>query len=466
MNDHVYTLGVDPAKEKVTACLIDTGGVVVAGPLDLSCNRQGFDALLALLGKHVPESAKLVVGVESSASLDDNVLRLFTSQRLAWKMHIIRADAAQVKSFSGPRPVRGKTDKADSRRIAQFTHTYAHHLAEFMSDPQTLAMERLSNERMALAEDIAAQKNRLRDRLVISFPELTTVFSDPCSGPALALLRVAPTAHHAATKRLSTLANAKADRHKAHSVGLKRATAIQALARTSIASACTDTDAATIVRLTQRLAMLLEQKEEIDAQIERFVATPQPTPGKATAANEETTPQTAAAADVAHQIRIIDSTPGIGLIGASAIVLRACGVRRYTTPKAFAAQMGVCPERRQTGTSRDTAHLTRRGDRRVRAIMFMCVMAACRADRAMAFHHWRLKRAGLTPKQAYCACMNRLARLLWTLVQTNTPYDQNRAIQNAQKHHPQLWKTFLETQKKLGKTSEENFTIDRKEVLI
>ena len=35
---------------------------------------------------------------------------------------------------------------------------------------------------------------------------------------------------------------------------------------------------------------------------------------KATAANEETTPQTAAAADVAHQIRIIDSTPGIGLI--------------------------------------------------------------------------------------------------------------------------------------------------------
>lgn len=456
MNDRVYTLGVDPAKEKMTVCLLGAGGAELAGPADLPCTREGFDALLELLGAHVPDGAQLVVGIEATASLDDNVLRLFTSQRHPWKTHVVRADAAQVKGFSGPRPVRAKTDRADARRIAQFTRTYAGELALFVDNARLLAMQRLVNERLALADDLTAQKNRLRDRLVISFPELTKVFGDPCTGPALALLRVAPTARHAAAKRLSTLAGAKATRRGSHAVGAERAAAIQALARTSIASACTDTDAATIVRLAQRIAMLLEQKEQVEAQLGQFAATPP----------AQQLPDAGAEADIAHQIRIAASVPGIGLLSASAIVLRSCGIRRYTSAKAFAAQMGVCPERHQTGTTRDMARLTRRGDRRLRAIVFLCIMAACRADLAMAFHWWRLKRAGLTPKQAYCACMNRVARLLWTLIRTNTPYDQNRAILNAQKNHPQLWKTFLQTNPKLGKTSEKNRANTQSEALI
>jgi transposase len=440
MNDRVYTLGVDPAKEKMTVCLLDGGGAPVAGPSDLPCTREGFDALLRMLGAHVPDGAELVVGIEASASLDDNLLCLFTSRRHPWKTRVIRADAAQVKGFSGPRPVRAKTDRADARRIAQFTRTYAGELALFAGDARLLAMQRLVNERLALADDLTAQKNRLRDRLVISFPELTQVFGDPCTGPALALLCIAPTARHAAAKRQTTLARAKASRRGSHAVGPERAAAIKALAQTSIASACTDSDAATIVRLAQRIAMLLDHKHQVEAQLAQFAASDPEQHGPG--------------ADVAHQIRIAASVPGIGMLAASAIVLRSCGVRRYTSAKAFAAQMGVCPERQQTGTSRDTARLTRRGDRRVRAIVFLCIMSACRADMATAFQWWRLKRAGLTPKQAYCACMNRLARVLWTLIKTNTPYDPERAVRNAQKHHPQLWETFLKSQPKLPKPSE------------
>ena len=466
MNDHLYTLGVDPAKEKMTVCLLDGRATQVAGPADLPCTREGFDALLGLLGAHVPAGAQLVVGVEASASLDDNVLALFTSTRHPWRVRVIRVDAAQVKGFTGPRPVRAKTDRADARRIARFTHAYAGELARFADNAQLLAMQRLVNERLALADDLTAQKNRLRDRVVISFPELTQVFADPCTGPALALLCMAPTARHAAAKRLSTLAGAKAARRGSHAVGAQRAAAIQALARTSIASACTDTDAATIVRLARRIALLLDQKREVEDHLERFAATP-PAPQPAATGTEADIAGAEAdiagaeavdgdavggEADIAHQIRIAASLPGIGLLGASAIVLRSCGVRRYTSAKAFAAQMGVCPERQQTGTSRDTARLTRRGDRRLRAIVFLCVMGTCRADPAMDFHCWRLKRAGLTPKQALCACMNRLARLLWTLIRTNTPYDPARSIQNAEKHHPNLWETYLKTRPKLGTT--------------
>jgi transposase len=235
-------------------------------------------------------------------------------------------------------------------------------------------------------------------------------------------------------------------------VGAERARAIQALARTSIASACTDTDAATIVRLVERIRMLLDQERQIGDQLERFAAQQPPAqPATSARASAHDAPdpgradETGAQADIARQIRVANSMPGIGLLSASTIVLRCGGVRRYTSAKAFAAQMGACPERNQTGSTRDTARLTRRGDRRARAILFLCVMAACRTDPAMRFHQWRLRRAGLTPKQALCACMNRHAKLLWHLVTTNTDYDPQRSILNAQKHHPKLWKTFVET---------------------
>jgi transposase len=441
MNDSFFTLGIDPAKQKMTICLLDAMDVQVTDPLDIACTRAGFDGLLALLQRHVPAEARLVVGIECTASLDDNVLSWFASIRDQWHLTLIRADAAQVRHFSGPRPVRGKTDRADARRIARFTSTYAHELAQFNSDPKLLAMQRLVNERLALAELIAAEKNRLRDRLVISFPEFTQVFDDPACETALAVLAKAPTAAQLATKRLSTLAAIRGPAKRSHRVGDLRACSLQTLARSSIASACTPTDATTISRIVVRLQMLLEQKDDIEQQLQLFWSTPMPagsTPGSQ--------------ADLAHQIRIADSMPGLDVVGASAVVLRSCGIRRFASSKALAAQLGTCPERTQTGSSLNASHLTYRGDRRARAVLFLATQAACRSDVAFAFHKWRFVLAGKTKMQASCACMNRLVKLLWKLVDTNTAYDPERAITNAMKHHPDLWKTFINQAPELGKT--------------
>lgn len=475
MNHNCYTLGVDPAKEKMTVCLLNSSRKVIARSVDLPNTREGFNALFALLRRHVPAGALVVAGVECTASLDDNVLEYLTHLEAPFKIAVIRADAAAVHRFTGPRVLRGKTDHADARRIAEFTHTYARELARFEHSSQLQALTRLVNERLALSEDLTAQKNRLRDRLVTSFPELTQVFNDPCCGVALALLRVAPTARHAATKRPSSLAKIKAPRRGAHVVGIERAHALHAEAQTSIASACDDTDAASIVRLVDRITMLIDQEEQAEKELRRALTPPAPAQqaasNQAGARTGEEAPQQAgneqnADADIARQVAIADSMPGIGFVSAAAIVLRSGGVRRFITDKAFAAQLGVCPERNQTGSSRDTARLTRRGDRRLRAMLYMCILAATQCDLAMKFHKWRLCKGGLTPKQAQCACMNRYAKILWHLIQNNTDYDPLRAIQNAQKHHPELWKTFLQTVENKGTNSKKNMQNTPKEALI
>ncbi len=116
--------------------------------------------------------------------------------------------------------------------------------------------------------------------------------------------------------------------------------------------------------------------------------------------------------------------------------------------KNFAAQLATHPDHQQTGSSQNKSHLANRGDRRSRPLLFLAALSSCRHDPAIAFHYWRHKRQGLTGKQATCAVMNRLARLMWTLAKTKTSNDQKKAIQNIKHYHADLWKTFIEENQK------------------
>lgn len=445
------TLGIDPAKDKFTLCLIGNSGQELKAPTDFEASRSGLDQMRDLLRCHVAKGSCLVVGIESSASLDDNLLAAFASMREEFTIKLIRVDAAQTRHFSGPRPIRSRTDKSDSRRIARFTRTYADNLSLFISDPQMLAMQRLINERLALAEDLVAQKNRLRDRLVISFPEYTQVFEDPCSPTSLAVMLKAPTAAHIVKHSASRLAAICPARSYGRKLGTARAEQLKCLASTSIASATSDDDGQTIIRLVERIELLRSQIEQIESRLEQFVshADDQQPANDNAVLEQDNAPK---APSIARQIQLAISIPGLSLVSASAIVLRSQGIARFTSAKALSAQLAACPDRNQTGSSYDSANLSFRGDRRARVLGYLAAMASCRSDLTMAFHHWRLVQNGKTPKQATCACMNRMMRIVWHLVNTNQIYDPHKALNNARKHHPQQWETFVANQAELGKT--------------
>ena len=432
MSTSTYTVGVDPAKRKFTACLVGPAGEEVFPARDFEYMRAGLDELAALLDTRVESGARLFVGVESSASYDDNLLAFFQRLRERRALTLLRVDCAQVKHFSGARPVRGKTDRADARRIAAFTRQYAAELDRFEADPQAECMHRLINERLQLADDLVALKNRLRDRLIGAFPEFEGIFRDPSEPLALLVLEKAPTAQAAAKKRPSTLSGLQAAKG-GEFVGGERAQKLVELAKASIASASGPIEENAVCRLIERIRMGREQIEATEAELAEFASS-----CPAVITGQEKAPT------LPQEIQLLDSIRGIGIVGASAIVLRSRGVGRFASAKALAAQLGTCPSRDQTGSSRDTAHLTHRGDRRARNVLYMLTQVACVHDPAMAFHKYRLVQKGKTKKQALCACMNRMSHVAWALVHTRTPYDQMHAITNASRQHPALWKEFVE----------------------
>jgi len=436
-------------------------GEVVFGSLDFSTDRQGFQNLLGRLREHLGEGDRLMAGVEASGVYDDNLLCWLGSLRAEpWRTFVLRLDPAQVAHFGGARPVRGKTDAADARRIARFVRAYGEELDLFEYDETALAMLRLVNERGHLVEDHTACVNRLKDHLVVCFPEFEPLFKDPAGALPLAVLSVAATAAEAAHHQARTLARVRPGVPRSRALGPERAQALVRAAKSSVACAASETDGATVRFAVRQIQMLDESIKEIETDLESYYNTVcEPAPAGAPAPRREASdgagpaaaaapgegaPQTPALT-IPEQLRLADSVPGVAIVGACTVVLRSRGVGRFTSAKALAAQLGACPDRNQTGSSRDRAHLTHRGDRRTRAILYMLTLAAIRSDPAMAFHKWLHLRSGMRPKQAVCACMNRLARWIYGVISNRTPYDPQRAIENASRHHRELWDEFLKT---------------------
>lgn len=472
MSTMTYTLGIDPAKRKFTACLISSAREVLA-PRDFPCSHEGFgqlEAALATAMEQAQGAARLVVGVEASAACDDNILAFLRDLRARQPLTLIRVDSAQVKQFGSARPSRSKTDATDARRIALFTRQYADELDRFEQDSQAQEMQRLVNERMALVVDRVAEGNALGDRLITAFPEFEQVFPDPATPLALAVLAKVPTAAVAAGKRPSSLASIQAKKNGEH-LGMARAEQLVRLAKTSIASATGPLEHSAVRRQIERIEVLRRHIAEIEGEFAKYCAPEPEAPAEPTEPGSEHEPEHEAdnaepAAQkpltLAEEVRLVDTIPGIAVVGATTIVFRSRGISRFAGAKAFAAQLGTCPARSQTGSSWDTARLTTRGDRLVRSMLFQLTLVAIKHDPAMAFHSWHAKKKGHTGKQATCACMNRMARLIHGVVRTRTKYNPLQAVENVEKQHPALWKEFLEShpnhQKRVKKIRPEALT--------
>ena len=477
-----YVLGVDPSKRKVTVCMMkQRNGEVVLGPMDFAADRQGFQDLLERLRERLGEGDRLMAGVEASGVYDDNLLCWLGSLRAEpWRTFVLRLDPAQVAHFGGARPVRGKTDAADARRIARFVRAYAEELDLFEYDEEALAMLRLVNERGHLVEDHTVWMNRLQDHLVVCFPEFETLFKDPTGALPLAVLTKVATAAEAARHQARTLARVRADAPRSRFLGEERAQALVRAAKNSVASAAGEHDGATMRFAVGQLQLLDERISNIETTLEAYyhtVCEPAPAGAPAPAASPRreapsadaklgaaassdadlgdatsgavTAPDAASpqppALTIPEQLRLVDTVPGVSIVGACTVVLRSRGLGRFTSAKALAAQLGACPDRNQTGSSRDQTHLTHRGDRRTRAVLYMLTQSATLCNPVMAFHKWRHQRNGMRPKQAVCACMNRMARWIYGVVKNGKPYDPQRAVENASRHHADLWEEFLKT---------------------
>jgi transposase len=253
-----------------------------------------------------------------------------------------------------------------------------------------------------LQRDVRRQKTLIRNVAGQLFPELPRVFKDLTGVTASAMLRNCAAA--AGVRKMSQetfIASVRADfcGQRMQVAKLRRA---HVLAKRSVGVS----DGVEALQLALRLH--IETLEALEQQLEAacialtdtFLALP--------------------------ESEYLLSIPGLGLIAAATILSEIGDPSHYTNARQLIKLAGTQPVPNTSGRkSRSKTPMSHKGRPRLRTALFFAVMRLVRVDEAFAREYQHLQtreKNSLTKMQALGVLMNKLLRILWSLMQHRTFY--------------------------------------------
>ena len=121
--------------------------------------------------------------------------------------------------------------------------------------------------------------------------------------------------------------------------------------------------------------------------------------------------------------------PGLGPIGATALVMKTPDPRAFPSGRHFAAWLGLTPKDHSTAGKTRLGKITRAGDEFLRSVLVAGATAVIQQVRRGRGHPSRWLLALLKrkpPKLAAVALANKIARIAWKLMTTGESYDSAR----------------------------------------
>jgi transposase len=362
--------------------------VIVKGRYDdtASGHTQVRAVLTTWQEKH-PEGS-ILVGVEASGGLERNWVRMFGTP--GGQVTVATLNPLAVKRFLDQDLHRSVTDARSAAGIAEYLAS-GKRLHQTQSDPALEGAQDLYRCLCASILQMSETKNRLHSLLPRVQPELIQYVRDDIPQWVLAVLERYPTAPRLARARPATLA------HIPH-VTRERAMDLIAAAKQSVA-AQTDTFSATAVSFLAK--DITHQRHMIEELKHSLFAAMKDDPG----------------------LRVIVSIPGIGNWSAMSLRIEIGLIERFPSAEALTAYAGLDPRYHQSGDGLRTMHISKHGRRRIRAILYMCVLSAISANPVIKEFYDRLIAAGKPKKVALTAAMRKLLHLVYACWISERPFD-------------------------------------------
>jgi transposase len=407
MNQNYY-LGLDAAKHKVRVALRGSAERVLL-ERDLPVSGAGRRELLALLGRHLPGEAKVLVLIEATG-----ILHLHWAAALSKAGHSV----AVINPLMARRLYRvknslreNKTDPIDARQLCalaardgtELLAKYRFHLA-----PARCALQRLQSVRQSWRHALTNLKKTYGSLLDLSFPELGGLLEIDGVG-IRALLLKAPTPKAIARLRLSTLEKDWKLRPKARAL---KALAADSMADPELAQA----SAPALVALLQSMAQLEARLLALDRQIQHQVELSCPAQTKA----------------------LLQTLPGFGPVIAANVIahlpeeILQSGSNR-TAATRLQAFMGNDPRLKQSGQWQGQTKMSKRGVEMLRTSFFQAAFSASVSNPELKAFYQRQRARGKCHHVALSHLMRILTRRLVAVLRSAQPYDPNYQHQQSLK---------------------------------
>ena len=136
--------------------------------------------------------------------------------------------------------------------------------------------------------------------------------------------------------------------------------------------------------------------------------------------------------DIADEIALLDTVPGIGFTSAAAIYAMLGSLRQYTR-KELSALSGVCPANAQSGKSLKKSRIDKRGPSRLRQILFCDSRWAVKIPSVKALKDRLDAQENSSKMRSRCACMRKMLLVCRAVVVSGKPFDKKYNQENS---HP------------------------------
>jgi len=392
----MWTLGIDIAKRKHVAALLDYNGKRVFKNFSFTNTMEGVNRLLDRINQVGFSKENLLIGMEATGHYW-MILYHFLSNA-GFQIRLINPLMTAARRNAG---IRGtKTDSVDAELIANILRE-ADPKFSAVPDDEVRQLRNMTRLRYECNQTFIAEKQRLIGLLDLVFPEYSEYFSDIFGAASRQLLAQYPTAEDIKKIDIRKLTRILKEASRGH-MGRTHAHRLKNAAKNSFSLSASNLSFALEIKfLVQRMNILLEQIEEIEKQIKKYMKKNQ---------------------------KLLQTIPGIGPVWAPTILAEVLPVfhpEEKNGARKLVAAAGLDVRLNDSGQNKGKGKMSKRGSRYLRtaAIQAAEIAALVAKDPMFKAVYEKQKAKGKKHLVAISHVANKLLHVVFSVLKNKKPYE-------------------------------------------
>lgn len=355
----MFFVGIDIAKRKHEAVVIDEKGCIVQKPFHFPNSLSGYNSLISLVKRITSTRKDVVFGMESTSHY---WLALYSHLiKDGYTTHVI--NPIQSDAFRGLFIRQAKTEPIDAVIIAEVIR-FGKYSSTHFPQHKILALREMCRNRLYMVDSVSDLKRKITALIDQVFPEYEEIFSDIFLVSSIEVLYRYPTPKKLLHIRKDTLTNLLIKCSGGH-FGSAKADKIMDAAKNSFGiDDPYDVYANLIKTYLKQIKFIQKNISEMEQKITEIM-------------DEIGSP--------------ITSIPGIGVTLGAVILSEIGDISRFKSADKLAAFAGIDPSIKQSGDySSIRNHMSKRGSPYLRRALWMACTPAVQFDPM--FHAYYLKK--------------------------------------------------------------------------
>lgn len=385
-------IGCDASKGYADFVVLDENREVVEKDFQLDDTSKGhtaFEKRIRKLMEKYPD-AILRAGVESTGCYENNWLDKMRKLSEQFPLKSARINPCGVKQFKGAELVRCSTDGVSAAAIAGYMQAHPKKVLYDQDDQFYTARRQWSS--IALMKKAKVQlQNSLHMQLYTANPGLLLYCKSGLPSWVLKLLGKYPTAQQLKRARLQSIM-------KCAGISMGKAEGVQKNVRGSVSSTTDEVCACTIGQLVLQIRSLEKSIAALEKELEkRWISHP--------------------------TVKLCSSIPGVGVVSALGLLINIRDVKLYSSVSNLVSYFGMHPEYKISGDGKTGVHLSKKGRKEPRRILYMCTLNGIRHNTVIRELYKKCLRKKMERMAAVGVCMHKLLRIVYGILKNNEPFD-------------------------------------------